>query len=111
MSRRIVLSKDEIWLVRLFVLSRAAKAPVSEGSILEELDGRKIEGVTAKELRSVLASLVRNGILIKVRGREERFNATRQGREAVIEATARLRALFNASDVSGPSNNRGPRSD
>ena len=111
MSRRIVLSKEEMWLVRLFVLPLAAKAPVSEQSLLAELDGRKIDGVSTTTLRSILASLVRKGILIKVRGCAEQFNATRHGREAMIEAAARLRALFDATAVSRSSKQSGQRSD
>jgi hypothetical protein len=99
MSGRLALSGEDLWLVRLAVLLRAAKEPVCEESILAEFERRHISGVTAPGVRTVLASLARKKLIRQVKGTESHFGATRRGREAVIEGAARLRALFNASDV------------
>jgi hypothetical protein len=101
MSDRLALSGEDLWLVRLVVLLRAAKEPVCEESILAEFERRRMSGVTAPGVRRVLASLARKKLIRQVKGAEPHFGATRRGREAVRDATARLQVLFDLHERSG----------
>lgn len=101
MSGRLVLSGEDLWLVRLVVLLRAAKEPVCEETILADFELRHISGVTAPAVRRLLASLARKKLIRQVKGTESHFGATKRGRGAVLDATARLQVLFNLTERSG----------
>jgi hypothetical protein len=95
-------SADDISLLRLFVLIRAAKQGISEECLLVEFERRNIHGLTAKALRSILSSLVRRGLIRLVKGDASAFVATRQGQQAATEAGARLSNLMTLlNDRSG----------
>jgi len=93
-SNRLMISEDDLWLLRLFVLVRAAKERISEESLLAELDRRKIGGITSAQLRRLLSSLVGRGLIQLIQEDGSVFIATRQGRKTEREALARLSSLI-----------------
>jgi hypothetical protein len=87
-------SEDDLWLAQLYVLIRPAQEPVSEESVLAYVRRRKIREVTTAKLRRLLSSLVRKGIVRPTNGCQPAFVATRRGRKAAAEASARLSRLL-----------------
>jgi hypothetical protein len=87
-------AEDDLWLVQLYVLIRAANEPLSEERILAYVRRRKIRDVTATQIRRLLSSLVRKGIIRPTNGRQMAFVTTHQGRKAAAEARARLSRLL-----------------
>jgi hypothetical protein len=83
-STKLVMSADDLWLLRLFVLIRASKGRISEESIVAEFERWKIGGVTITRIRRLLSSLV--------------FVATREGQKAALEIRARLSPLLVPDD-------------
>ena len=88
----------DLWLVKLFVLIRAAKEPVSEEDLFSYIRRRKIREVAVADVRRLLSSLAREGIVRPANGREAAFVATRKGRKAALEARGRLSQLLDLLD-------------
>ena len=97
-SNKLMMSADDLWLLRLFVLIRAAKERISEESLRAELDRRKIGGITSAVLRRLLSSLAGSGLIQLIQGDGSVFIATRQGRKAARETLARLSPLIALLD-------------
>lgn len=57
------LSRDDGWLLQLFVLIRAAREPVSEEALLEYAERHRLHGITASKIRRLLSGLVRKGFV------------------------------------------------
>ena len=94
MINRLMVSADDLGLLRLFVLLRAAKGSVSEESLLAELKRRRIDGVTRTVLHRLLSSLLARGLIRVTQGDESVVLATRQGQKVARETRARLLPLI-----------------
>jgi hypothetical protein len=95
-SRKIVLSSDDFWLVRLVVLLRSAKEDVTERSIVMEFERRNIIGVTTPMIRRLLRSFVKKGYIREVESQAGLFAATALGRRVASEAHTKLSKLLGA---------------
>jgi hypothetical protein len=92
-------SRENLWLVRLIVLLRAVNGPVSEDSIVAELERRKIGGVTLARARRVMRDLFDGGYLRETNGRERLYAATRLGRKEASVARGRLTTWFTGGQL------------
>jgi len=93
-----MLSADDVSLLQLFVLIRAATERVSEERLLAEVERRNIRGFTATALRGLVSSLVHKGLIRLVNGDELAFVATGQGQKAAEEARTQLSNLLALLD-------------
>ena len=94
-----MISVDDAWLVRPFILVSAAKGRVSEQSLLTEFEQRNINGVTAATIRRILSTLERRGLIGPVKGDAHAHVATLQGQRAAGRVRARLSHLMILLDV------------
>lgn len=83
--------------MRLLVLLRAAKGPVSEQSIVAEFERRKIVGVTLARTHRLLRDLVERSYFREIDGAERTYAATRLGKQAALEVRGRLSELLRAT--------------
>jgi hypothetical protein len=102
------MSTDDLWLLRLFVLIRAATEAVSAETVLAYAERHELRGITTTKIRTLLAALTRRGVIQPAKGDAHRFVATRQGRKAAAEARTRLSNLISLLDgqSSGKSSRR-----
>jgi len=92
------LSTDDRWLLQLYVLIGAANEPVSDESLQSYAERHELVGITAAKIRSILAALVRRGVIRSSKDADRCFVATRQGKKAASEARARLSNLMSLLD-------------
>ena len=94
----VMISVDDAWLARSFILMSAAKGRVSEESLLAEFEQRNIRGITAETIRRILSTLERRGLIGPVKGDAHAHAATLQGKKAAGRVRARLRHLMMLPD-------------
>jgi len=82
-SRGPVLTEDDFWLMRLFVLVQAAKGPVSEESIIQELNRRKLGVATPLVIRKLLRYLASRKLIRRIKADGAIFEPTSRGRKAL----------------------------
>lgn len=93
MRKKSATAAEELWLLRLFVLIRAEKYPVSEADVISELDRRKIQWASPARVRRVIRSFVEKGFLHEENGGSRVFLPTALGKSAASEARIRLSQL------------------
>jgi hypothetical protein len=92
------LSTDDLWLLQLYVLIRAATEPVSEETVWSYAERHGLCGITAAKIRRLLRALARRGIIQPSKNADRGFVATRQGKKAAADARARLSNLMSLLD-------------